>query len=240
VTDKEIDSVLKWAADGPHDVEESVVARVSNMVLPSLRPVRPLPSPGVIALGLQFIFLLVAIVGATLLGFNGVHVLSGAESALIFWVLGSLARLAASTGAAEMVPGSKSRVDPLILLASCTVVFVAVFAILFRDYRMDRFVPDGIHCLETGMLLAAAAGLLLWLVIRRGLILNPTAAGVATGTLAGLAGLGLLELHCPILKAMHLMVWHIAVVPLSGLAGYLVGRLVQDFGVKRKLAEFIQ
>jgi hypothetical protein len=39
---------------------------------------------------------------------------------------------------------------------------------------------------------------------------------------------------------MHLMVWHIAVIPLSGLAGYLAGRLAQDLGRKRRLAEFMQ
>jgi hypothetical protein len=58
--------------------------------------------------------------------------------------------------------------------------------------------------------------------------------------LEGLAGLGLLESHCAILKAVHLMVWHIAVIPLSGLAGYLIGRLVQGLGTKRRLTEFMQ
>jgi hypothetical protein len=124
-----------------------------------------------------------------------------------------------------MVPGSKTLVDPRILLASCTVAFVVVFAILFHDYRMGRFFSEGIACLGAGLFQAAATGILLWLVLRRGLILNPVAAGVAAGTLAGLAGFGMLELHCPILKAMHLMVWHTAVIPLSGLAGYLAGRM---------------
>ena len=124
-----------------------------------------------------------------------------------------------------MVPGSKGRVDPRILLASCTGAFVVVFAILFYDYRLDRFLSEGMACLATGMLYAGATALLLWLVIRRGFILNPVAAGVAVGALAGLGGLGMLELHCPILKAMHLMVWHTAVIPLSGLAGYLAGRI---------------
>jgi hypothetical protein len=240
VTDKEVDSILKRAAEIPHAVDGAVVQQVSQMVLRSLRPVRPLPSPGVLALGLQVIFIIVAILGATLLGFNGVHVLTGAESALLFWVLGSVARLASSAGAAEMVPGSKTLIDPWILLASCTGVFAVVFLVLFHDFRLDRFVAEGINCLAIGLLDAGTAGFLLWLVLRRGLILHPIAAGVAIGTLAGLAGLGMLELHCPILKAMHLMVWHIAVIPLSGLAGYLAGRLAQDLGRKRRLAEFMQ
>ena len=240
MTNEELDSILKSAAEVPHEVDDGVVKRVSDTVLESLKPVRPLPTPGVIALGLQFIFLLVAIIGATYLGNTGVRVLSGAESALIFFVLACLARLASSAGAAEMVPGSKSRVDPRILLASCTVALVAVLAILFHDYRLDRFVSEGIVCLGLGLVHAAAAGFLLWLVIRRGLILDPAAAGVAVGTLAGLTGFGMLELHCPILKAMHLMVWHIAVIPVSGLAGYLAGWLAQGLGTKRRAAEFMQ
>lgn len=240
MTDKEVDALLKRAAEQPHEVDAAVIRRVSETVLPSLGPVRPLPPSWAIALAMQLIFLAVAILGATRLGLNGVHVLSRAESSLIFWVLGSLALMTASAGAAEMAPASKSRIDPRILLASCVVAFMAIFAILFDDYRTDRFVPEGIRCVAAGLLDAAPAGLLLWLVVRRGLILNKASAGVAVGTLAGLAGFGMLELHCPILKAMHLMVWHIAVIPLSALAGYLVGRLVQALGVKRRAAEFMQ
>src|SRR5579863_7584539 len=98
MTDKDVDSALKRAVEIPHEVDEAVAKRVSGIVLPSLQPVRPLPSPGVIALGLQMIFLLVAILGATYLGNNGVRVLNGTESALIFVALGVLGRLAASAG----------------------------------------------------------------------------------------------------------------------------------------------
>jgi hypothetical protein len=240
MTDKELDNVLKLAGKTPHEVDAAAIERASKAVLPSLKPVRPLPSAGVIAMVMQFVFVVVAVGAATYLGFNGIRVLNGAEGAIIFFVLGSLARLAASAGAAEMSPGSKRPVNPLVLLGTCTVGFVAVFAVLFRDYRLDRFVAEGVPCAVAGLAVAAPAGFLLWLVVRRGMVLNPTAAGISLGTLAGLAGLGMLESHCPVLKAMHLMVWHIAVVPLSGLAGYLVGRAAQALGAKRRLAEFIQ
>ncbi|MBZ5617541.1 MAG: DUF1109 domain-containing protein [Acidobacteriia bacterium] len=229
MTEKELDAILKQAAAEPHEVDRAVVERVSGIVLPSLQPVRPLPPVWVIAVVLQLIFVAVAILGATLRGLNGIRVLNSAQSSLIFWVLGSLGLMAASASAAGMAPGSKSWFDARILLATCTAAFVAVFAVMFHDYRMDRFLTEGIACLGIGLLHAVAAGLLLWLVLRRGMILNPMSVGVAAGTLAGLAGFGMLELHCPILKAMHLMVWHIAVIPLSGLAGYLVGRLVRTW-----------
>ncbi len=240
MTNDEVNDMLDRAAEVPQEVDKAVVQRVSDAVLPSLHPVRPLQSPGVIALGMQTIFVTVAILGATVAGNNGFRVLNAVQSIVIFGALGVTARLASTAGTAEMAPGSKRRIKPLILLASCTVGFMASFAILFNDYRLDRFVSEGINCVATGMFYAAIAGLLLWLIIRRGLILNPVAAGMAAGTLAGLTGLGMLELHCPILKAMHLMFWHTAVIPLSGLAGYLIGRWAQDLGTKRKEAEFIQ
>ena len=55
--------------------------------------------------------------------------------------------------------------------------------------------------------------------------MNRTAAGLAAGTLAGLAGLTMLEFHCANFNAMHVMVWHTAVVPVSGLVGAIVARL---------------
>jgi hypothetical protein len=240
VTNDEVNNIIERAADVPHEVDPAVMERVSKVVLPSLQPVRPLQSPGVIALGLQTIFLVIAIFGATFAGNNGFRVLSAIESILIFGALSVLARLAASSAAAEMIPGSKRLFEPRILLAICSAAFVVIFPILFYDYRLDRFFSEGISCLLTGVLYAAITGGLIGLVIRRGLILDPIAAGVAVGTLSGLTGLGMLELHCPILKAMHLMIWHTAVIPFSGLAGYLAGKWAQDLGTKRKEAEFMQ
>jgi hypothetical protein len=239
VTDKEVDSPLNQSADMPDEADEAVES-VSDAVQPPLKAVKPLPSPGVIALGLQLIFVVVAILGATYLGNNGFRVLSGVQATVIFCAMSLLARLAASASAARMVPGSKQAIDSRMLLAGSTAALFVVFAVFFHDYRLDRFASEGIACLGEGLLHATLAGSLLWLLVRRGVSSDAPAAGMALGTLAGLTGLGMLELHCPILKAMHLMVWHIAVIPVSGLAGYLAGRVVQDMGTKSKLAEATQ
>jgi hypothetical protein len=42
-----------------------------------------------------------------------------------------------------------------------------------------------------------------------------------------LAGVGVLELHCPNFEAAHILVWHTAVVPVSGAAGAIVGWIAQ-------------
>lgn len=51
-------------------------------------------------------------------------------------------------------------------------------------------------------------------------------AGTAAGALAGLTGLAMLELHCQNLKAIHVIVWHVAVVVTSGALGWAIGRIV--------------
>jgi hypothetical protein len=41
--------------------------------------------------------------------------------------------------------------------------------------------------------------------------------------LAGLAGLAVLELHCANFEALHVLVWHTLVVPVSAGFGALIG-----------------
>ena len=106
-------------------------------------------------------------------------------------------------------------------------VLAGVFALLFRDYRTEHFVSLGVICLVTGVLHAIPAGLLSWLVLRRGFAVNSVSAGLVAGTLAGLAGVGLLELHCPNFQAIHILVWHTAVVVVSAGLGASIGRAVQ-------------
>jgi hypothetical protein len=52
---------------------------------------------------------------------------------------------------------------------------------------------------------------------------------MAAGALSGLTGLAMLELHCPNLKAIHVMVWHLAVVIVSTVLGFTIGRVADFF-----------
>jgi hypothetical protein len=76
-----------------------------------------------------------------------------------------------------------------------------------------------------------AALLSLW-VLRRGFAVNFVSAGMVAGTLGGLAGVTLLELHCPNFQAAHILVWHTAVVVVSGGLGALAGVALRARRVK--------
>ncbi len=220
--DNEMDEILKQAAEAPHDVDPTLLDRVSASIGASLSPVRPLPPAWVLESGVIVIAVAVAIAGAARAGFYGIEKLGNTERALIFPALGILLWLAATAWVAENIPGSRRRADPSILLLIGTLAMLTVFAGLFRDYRTDHFISAGIVCLLTGLLHAIPAGLLGWLVLRRGFAVDSVAAGLAAGTLAGLAGVAMLELHCPNFQAMHILIWHTAVLPVSAAAGALL------------------
>lgn len=225
--DREIDDVLNEAARVPHAVEPALLRRAAESMKASLRPVRPLPSTPVLTAGLVLICAAVALLGAAVAGFYGIEKMTVWERALIFSTLGVLAWAAATEFANGMIPGSRRRMSPGALLGMGSLLLVGVFAFLFRDYRVEQFFSVGIVCLATGLLYAVPAAFLSWLVLRRGFAANPVSTGLVAGTLAGLAGVGMLELHCPNFEAAHVLVWHVAVVPLSAAIGALVGRALR-------------
>jgi len=222
VRDREIDELLKQAAQASRGVDPALLDRIARSIGSSLGPVRPLPPAWVLTGGLVLIGAAVAFAGAARAGFYGIQGLSVLERARIFPALGILLWLAAAASVGEMVPGSRRRTAPGFLLGAGSLALLAVFAVLFHNYRTDRFVSQGVVCLIAGLLHTIPAALASWLLLRRGFAVNSVAAGLAAGTVAGLAGVTMLELHCANFQALHVMLWHTAVMPLSGAAGALL------------------
>jgi hypothetical protein len=228
VTNGEIDEILKKASQAPHAVEPALLERIEASIRPSLRPVRPLAPRWVLTFGLVLIAAAISLAGAARTGFFGFDKMDLLERVLVFSTLGVLACIAAAKFVAESIPGSKHRVSSYVLLGvSCALLF-AVFALLFRDYHAEHFLSAGIACLVVGLLHAIPVALLSWLLLRRGFAVNAVAAGVIAGALAGFAGVGMLELHCPNFEALHILVWHTAVVPVSAALGALAAKWLRS------------
>jgi len=219
MTPEEIDEIL--ARNAPAGAGSAAIERV-KVSLPPLQPVHPLASPWALALAFIMVFAAVAVLGAWALGVGGLPLLSGIQRAVIFPVLFAAGIVAAIAGVREMRPAGGRRIGSF-ALAMGTLAPLAAFALLFSDYDNPRFVAEGLKCLVAGVGCAIPAALALYLLLRRGFVLEWRAAGLAAGTLAGLAGICMLELHCPILKAPHLMLWHVAVVWVCGIGGSLAG-----------------
>jgi hypothetical protein len=230
VNDRDIDEILQKAAEAPEAVEPALLERIAGSMESSLRPVRPLPRTGVLALGVILIGAAVALAGALRAGFNGFEKMDVVERAVIFSALLLVACVAGTEFVSAMIPGSRRRISSTNLLAISVLVLLAVFGLLFRDYHTEHFFSAGIVCLVTGVLHAIPVGLLSWLLLRRGFAVSPVTAGLVGGTLAGLAGVTLLELHCSNFQAFHILAWHTAVVPVSAALGALLARVLRRRG----------
>ena len=225
--DTEIDEMLNKAAHVPHAVPAGLLKRITESIEPSLQPVRPLAPTWALTLGLIVIGAAVALGGAARAGFQGVEALTIPARILIFGTLALLACLAAAQVVREWVPGSR-HVPSGALLATVSVSLLAVFALLFHDYQTHHFVSSGLTCLATGLLHALPAALLGWWLLRRGYAVSSVSAGLVAGTFAGLVGVTVLELHCANFEALHVLVWHTLVVPVSASVGGLVGLALRN------------
>jgi hypothetical protein len=235
VKEREIDDVLAQTAQDAPAVSPALLEGIAASIKPSLRPVRPMPPAWLLASGLILIAVAVALAGAAHAGFYGIERLTAFERLLIFPALALLLWAAASEFAASMIPGSRRRMRPGVLLAISSLALMGVFAAVFRDYHTTHFVSAGIACLVVGLLHAIPVALLSWLLLRRGFAVNPVAAGAIAGTLAGLAGVTMLELHCPNFQLLHVLVWHTAVLPAAAAAGILTAWLFRLRGASRRL-----
>ena len=228
--DREIDSILGQAAGASANADPALLHRISESIGSSLRPVRPLPPPWVLVTGLMLVAVAVAVAGGSILGLHGIQRMGAAKIGLIFPVAAVLIWLAAMFSVGEMIPGSPRRVSPWVLPAAASLAWVAVFALLFHDYGTDHFVHKGVACLTAGLLTAIPAALAGYGIVRRGFAVNALVAGMTQGVLAGLAGVTMLELHCANFQAPHTMLWHTAVLPLSGAAAALLAWAARSRG----------
>jgi hypothetical protein len=226
MTPDEIGRILAQAAHRatPEGDDNAAAERAAAAILGDLRPVRPLAPVWVFTLTLLVVFAAFAAASAAALGLAGVRALGPPQRTLIFSTLLATAWLAAAACARQMRPASGRNLSSL-ALAVASLVFPIVFALLFHDYGTVNFVKGGIPCLRAGLAVAIPTGLAIAWILRRGFVLDWTAAGLAAGALAGLAGLGMLELHCPNLNAIHVITWHVAVVVSSGALGFVAGKI---------------
>jgi len=226
VRDGEIDDILKKAAQAQPDPDPALLDKIAASIQPNMRPVRPLPPAWVLRFTLMAVCIGIAAAGAAGLGFAGSQAMNSTQK-LIFPALIGFITLAAAAWAAETIPGSKRHAAPWNLLCAATFTLLALFPTLFHDRHTEDSMHAGLACLIAGVLHAIPIALVGWWLLRRGFAVNPTGAALAAGTLAGLGGISMLELHCPNFQLMHILVWHTAVVPVSAAIAVLLAKLAQ-------------
>jgi hypothetical protein len=192
---------------------------IERMILRDLKPVRCLPSDRVILYAAAFPLSCVVAAGPVLLGDRGWEAMDAWQRGAVFALLAAFGLLLLWSLVRQMTPGNKQAPGARKLPAGIPPALMLAMAILFRFRPETGFLASGWACLRTGLTYASPAALICALFPVRGAILYPGLCGATAGALAGLAGLTVLELTCPNENALHLAIWHCAVVMVVCAAG---------------------
>ena len=221
----EIDALLarvgRRAADVP---DAALLERIANSLKPSLQPVKPVAASWMQASGLVLICGAVALVGARG-GVQGLEELTLPERILIISTLGILTWVMARELVSSLSPGSRRYLTPGGLLALASFTLLTLFALLFHDYRFEHHAAAGVVCLRVGLSYAIPVAVLGWLLLRRGFAVNAVSTGALWGALAGLGGVGVVVLRCDNFQVLHILLWHVGVVPVCAAVGAALGWL---------------
>lgn len=206
----------------PPELTERLARRLTS----DLKPVAPIVSPRVLSIRLAVAFLLLAAAGGYGLGPRAIEAMSPTRLVPMLASLTAGAVLASLSLAAQTIPGSRER-TPRALAVLVPVWFLTAYPVLFRVEAEAAFWKAGLICLALGAGFAVVAAVVSFRLLRRGAFLWPRRAGATAGLLAGLAGLGVLTVHCPVFDLRHLLAWHLGAVLLSILAGCGAGYTVE-------------
>lgn len=201
--------------------------RIEAGILADLKPVKPLPPAGVLWFALLSILAVVVAIGGVALGAAGWRALSVLQRLAVFTALAAAAGLLAFSAGRQIVPGSRLLVSPYLSVIAVLAVIAGICTSLFYPHPESTFVSTGLVCLRIGLECAIPTALMLWLLLRRGAILNPMLTGATAGALAGLSGLTVLEVFCPNLNKYHIVVWHLGAALASAAAGLAVGMIAE-------------
>jgi hypothetical protein len=198
---------------------EGLLHQITGGILDDLKPIRPLAPSHILLFACVIIFLSVVACGALLVGLKGWSALSLVQRVIVFSTLAASTLLLAISLVRQIVPGSKHVFAPSVLLAGTLAALIIVIVATFRLQKESAFLASGVMCMKSGFAYSIAEASLVWLVLRRGAVLYPKIVAAVAGGLAGLAGLSVLELNCPNLNVLHILVWHGGVAAIGSLGG---------------------
>lgn len=208
-------------------VSQATVREIGRRIAADMRPVRPVaPSHHFFAAFAAILVLMVAI-GVYRIGAFALAVLSRWQAGAILGALAGCAGLLAFSLTQQMVPGSRHRIHPNRLPVFIVSSLILVMAISLQPQHENALWTRNWFCLKSGAVLALAAAVPFGLLLRRGAVLSPRSTGATTGLLAGLAGTGMLEIHCPNLDLWHILVAHLGVAVFGATAGFVTGLAIE-------------
>jgi Negative regulator of sigma F len=214
----------KVAAAPPEGKPTPSSDRVLTVILTDLKPVKPIPSPWVLAVAFTALVAVLLALAAWLIGAAGFFALSAMAKMLMLSILGIGTLLFSFSLAQRMIPGSLQRVPVLQVALALAIAFIFVVGLMFHDVTDWKTLAMQRTCLWLGIAAAVVTATLSSMLVRRGAWINRFATVVSIGALSGVSALLVLTVHCPILKATHILLWHGGAAAVAILAAWLVGR----------------
>ena len=208
----------------------AALRKIAESLADNLRPVRPLAPARYFGGAFVCIFVSIVALSVYRLGAFAIPVMTPLQTAVILSALAISTGFLASSLVNQMVPGSRHRVSPTLLVIGVTISLAMTIALLFQFQQEHTFWRSAWVCIRAATPIAGLASVLFWLVLRRGAVLSPRMTGTATGLLAGLVGTTVLEFHCPILNGWHILASHLGVAMLCVLGGFVTGLTAEFIG----------
>jgi hypothetical protein len=202
---------------------EQRITRIQRLMTASLEPVRPLPPDRTLISISVALFVAFSLLAAVPVGYNGLHVLSAQQRLAYYSVITVCAIFFSAATVQQMIPGSKRNLSPQWVVVAVLLSLTSLAIALHRNFELTQFVKLGMPCLQLGCICAAVSGALSYFIVRKGFLTCPIKASTTMGFFAGLAGVAVLALHCPIKNSAHIMVWHLGAMVLGGAGGAVVG-----------------
>jgi predicted anti-sigma-YlaC factor YlaD len=211
----------------------TTLQQIEIQLLSDLRPVRRTKKEYLLA-ALAVIFFGCVAFGVSRVGAFALGVMSPLQAAVMLAAVPIGAVLAADSLVNQIMPGSLHRIVPGVLPLAVTISLAIATVVLFHFQHEQHFWAASWWCIRTGTKFGALAAPPLWFVLRRGAVLSPTMTGLASGLFAGLLGTMVLEIHCPILDAWHILFAHLGVLVILTTIGLGVGFAVENWSGWRK------
>lgn len=207
-------------SDSAPEPSAIVLRDLEHRILLDFNPVRPIPSAFRCGAALAATFLALVAFGAWRLSAGALGAMSPLLCGSILLALGISAALLIGSLVGQMVPGSEYRIRPGLLPFCILAALCGLFTTIFPHRAEPDFWRAGWICLLCGLGFFVPAAIVFWLLLRQGAVLSPRLTGATMGLLAGLTGTTVLEIHCPLQTAWHVVTWHLG-VPVVGTAACL-------------------
>ncbi len=205
------------------DFPEALRLKIENSILPGLSPVTPLSSVATLTIMLLLASMFVVIAAEWPLGLAGWRARNSYQIALNLSILLISSSMLANLLARLISPGSSSPVLPYSVVP--LLALIGSNSLLFGYQSNETLTRQTLACWEIGVSCASVSVPLFWLILRRGFSINLVGQGAITGLLAGLTGVMVLEIHCPILEKSHIVAGHLGAALTSTVAGASLGYL---------------